>query len=125
MFQNLIFVAAGGALGASARYLVVLASFQAFGRSFPWGTMIVNVAGSFTIGAIAILLSRYGGERIALFVVPGFLGGFTTLSAFSMDAMNLWNRGEVVLALAYVAATVILSLGAIALGSLIAIRLAS
>jgi CrcB protein len=125
MLQNLIFVAAGGALGAAARYLVVVASFQMFGRSFPWGTLIVNVAGSFTIGAIAILLSRHGGERIALFVVPGFLGGFTTLSAFSMDAMNLWNRGEVMLALAYVGATVILSLGAIALGSLIAIRLAS
>lgn len=115
MLFNLIQVALGGALGASARYLFGTASLRLFGVAFPWGTLIVNVAGSFLMGVVVVVLAHTG-NRFAPFIMTGVLGGFTTFSAFSLDALTLYERGQVGVALAYVLASVVLSLLGIGAG---------
>jgi CrcB protein len=116
MVQTLILVAAGGAAGSVLRYLVGLGALRAFGPGFPWGTLAVNVAGSVVIGALAVVLT---GPRAGLspLLVTGFLGGFTTFSTFSLDALRLWQGGQAGLAGAYVAGSVALALGGVALGA--------
>ncbi|MCX7889907.1 MAG: fluoride efflux transporter CrcB [Rhodobacteraceae bacterium] len=116
MIGNLIQVALGGALGASLRYLSNVASMRLFGPSFPWATVFVNVLGSFLMGVLAVTLAHKGGTRFAPFLMTGILGGFTTFSAFSLDTLTLWERGQVVPAALYVAASVALSLAAIVAG---------
>jgi CrcB protein len=115
---NLLIVAAGGAVGSVTRHLVGTASLKLFGSGFPVGTMLINIAGSFLMGVFIELLGlRFNGsEQLRLLVATGFLGGFTTFSAFSLDFMTLWQRGETFAALAYVGASVVLSLLAIAGG---------
>ena len=113
--SSLLQVALGGAIGSTLRYGVSIAAGRAFGTGFPWGTLIVNVVGSFAMGALFALLVQKGDLRLTSFLMTGLLGGFTTFSAFSLDAMSLWERGHAGLALVYVAASVILSLAAIAL----------
>ncbi|WP_371056478.1 fluoride efflux transporter CrcB [Rhodosalinus sp. K401] len=117
MMLTLMQVALGGAVGAAARYLTVLATMRLFGTGFPWGTLAVNVLGSFLMGVLVIVLANLQATRVAPFVVTGALGGFTTFSAFSLDALTLWERGETGTALAYVAGSVTLSLGAIVAGA--------
>ena len=86
------------------------------GPGFPWGTLAVNVIGSFLMGVLVIVLAqRDGGIRAAPFLITGVLGGFTTFSAFSLDTMAIYERGEFALAGFYVAGSVLLSLGAIVL----------
>lgn len=116
MMQNLILVAAGGAAGSVLRYLATLGATRAFGTGFPWGTLAVNVAGSVTIGVLAVILT---GPRAGLspLLVAGFLGGFTTFSTFSLDALRLWQGGQAGLAGAYVAGSVALALAGVALGA--------
>jgi CrcB protein len=116
--NNLLMVAAGGAAGASARHLVGVVSLRAFGSGFPVGTMVVNVVGCLVMGIIAGLFATriQGSESLRLLLATGFLGGFTTFSAFSLDFTVLWERGETGLAVAYVAASVGLSIAALALG---------
>ena len=116
--NNLLLVAAGGAAGASARHLVGVVSLRAFGSGFPVGTMVVNVVGCLVMGIIAGLFATriQGSESLRLLLATGFLGGFTTFSAFSLDFTVLWGRGETGLAIAYVAASVGLSIAALALG---------
>lgn len=116
MFATLVQVALGGAIGASLRYLAGAATLRAFGPGFPWGTVFVNVLGSAAIGALVVILAHRDAGRLAPFLVTGVLGGFTTFSAFSLDALTLWERGQGGLAAAYVAGSVALSLGGIALG---------
>jgi CrcB protein len=115
--NNILLVAAGGAVGASARHLVGMVSLRLFGSAFA-GTMTVNIVGSLAMGLfIGLLALRFqGSEMLRLLVATGFLGGFTTFSAFSLDFTVLWERGEFVLALGYVAVSVALSLGALAAG---------
>jgi CrcB protein len=120
MLSTLLQVAAGGALGAGARYLVNVGAMRLIGSGFPWATLFVNVTGSFLMGLLVVLLVRLGGNALAPFLMTGVLGGFTTFSAFSLDAARLWERGDGGLALAYVAGSVVLSLGALFL----ALRLA-
>jgi fluoride exporter len=117
-FSHVLLVAAGGALGSVCRHLVGTASLRLFGPGFPWGTMTVNVAGSFLMGVfIALLALRFGGsQQLRLFVAVGFLGGFTTLSSFSLDAYSLWERGATAHAAAYVAGSVVLSLAGLVAG---------
>ena len=119
MITSLFHVALGGALGASLRYLTNVAAMRAFGPGFPWATMIVNVAGSFAMGGLVVILAHKGGMRLAPFLMTGVLGGFTTFSAFSLDAFTIWERGEPGLALVYVLGSVMLSLTAIMLGILV------
>jgi CrcB protein len=90
------------------------------GPGFPWATLTVNVAGSFLMGALVVILAQYSANRLAPLLMTGVLGGFTTFSAFSLDALTLWERGQAGLAAAYVAASVVLSLSAIAAGLLAA-----
>ncbi|MEE4117701.1 MAG: fluoride efflux transporter CrcB [Paracoccaceae bacterium] len=113
MFGSLLQVALGGALGASARYLVNTAVMRALGPGFPWATLAVNVAGSFLMGVLVVWLARRGGQHLAPFLATGILGGFTTFSAYSLDVATLWERGEVVQAMGYALGSVALSVGAL------------
>ncbi len=121
MIWTVLQVATGGALGAVARYLTGVATLRLAGPGFPWGTLAVNIAGSFLMGVLVVWLAAKGGNRFSPLLMTGLLGGFTTFSAFSLDALTLWERGNAQMALIYVAASVILSLMAIA-GGLAAAR---
>jgi CrcB protein len=117
--QNLVLVALGGGLGAAGRHLVNVASLRLFGPHFPVGTLVVNVLGGFLMGLLAgwlALRGSGGGQALRLFLATGVLGGFTTFSAFSLDAYLLWERGEVGQTAAYIAASVLLSIGALVAG---------
>ena len=117
-------VFAGGGLGAMARHGVNRAGLALLGPGFPWWTLAVNVLGSFLIGLLAGLSGAMeAGPNARLFLVTGFLGGFTTFSAFSLGALTLWQRGALLQAGLYVAAWVILSLFAAA-AALLVTRLA-
>ena len=108
---HILLVAAGGAVGSVLRYLVGLWTLRSFGPAFPWGTLTVNVTGSFLIGVLAEAIARKFGASVEMrvFLITGILGGYTTFSAFSLDAMTLLERGEPVTALIYVASSVLLS----------------
>lgn len=116
MLYTLLQVAFGGAIGASLRYLTGEASMRAFGPGFPWATLAVNIIGSLAMGIIVVALAQKGGMRFSPFLMTGVLGGFTTFSAFSLDAITLYERGAVGLAAAYVLASVVLSLLGIVAG---------
>lgn len=114
----ILLVALGGALGSVARYLTGVLTTRLFGPSFPWGTLIVNIAGSFAIGVLVELIARRlnASMEMRLFLVTGVMGGFTTLSSFSLDFATLFERGDLRLAFAYVAATLVISLAAVFAG---------
>lgn len=111
----LVFLGAG--LGGAARHAVNLGCGRWCGLAFPWGTLTVNVVGSFAMGALAGWLAFKAGESWSqsarLFLATGVLGGFTTFSAFSLDAVLLWERGEILSAALYVAGSVVLSIAAL------------
>jgi CrcB protein len=115
MIWTLAQVALGGALGAMGRYLTSVAAVRLMGHGFPWGTLAVNIAGSFLMGVLVVVLGKKGGMHLAPLMVTGMLGGFTTFSTFSLDVLTIYERGQLGLAAGYAAASVILSLGAIAL----------
>ncbi|MFM2389119.1 MAG: fluoride efflux transporter CrcB [Pseudomonadota bacterium] len=119
MIWTLSQVALGGAIGASLRYLMVFATARAFSGSFPIGTLAVNVAGSFAMGLLFVILTARG-SHLHPFLLTGILGGFTTFSAFSLDAVTLWESGQPTQAAVYVSASVILSLAALIAGAAIA-----
>ena len=116
--MNFLLVCAGGAIGAGGRYLVNTLALRWFGSAFPWGTLTVNVAGSFAMGLLAVwLLTRAdvpAGLRV--FLLTGVLGGFTTFSAYSLDVAVLAERGDFALAGLYAAGSVVLSIAALLLG---------
>jgi fluoride exporter len=115
---NLILVALGGAVGASLRHLVNVATMRLVGANFPWGTMAINIAGSFAMGVFIEMLARRfnASNELRLFVATGILGGFTTFSAFSLDFAVLWERGAAGQAFAYAAGSVVISLLALFAG---------
>ncbi|MEM6589988.1 MAG: fluoride efflux transporter CrcB [Pseudomonadota bacterium] len=119
MLGTLLHVALGGAIGASARYLTSVGAMRLMGPGFPWGTLTVNVVGSFLMGVLVVVLAQKGGMKAAPFLMTGMLGGFTTFSAFSLDAFTLYERGQTGLAVTYVAASVLLSILAIVAGVLV------
>ena len=115
MIAKLAAVAAGGAIGSALRFLVGHWALKLLGPGFPWGTLAVNVSGSFVMGVAAVaLLERASGGLAAWapFVLAGALGGFTTFSAFSLDTLALAERGAAGLAAAYVLGSVLLCVGA-------------
>lgn len=120
MIQTLLSVALGGALGASARYLVNVATLRLAGSGFPWATITVNILGSFLMGALVVVFAQKDLTRLAPFLMTGVLGGFTTFSAFSLDAVALWQRGEVLPAAVYIVGSVSLSLAALLAGMAVA-----
>jgi CrcB protein len=107
--MKLVFLAAaGGAIGAAARYLVNLATVQLFGLGFPWGTLTVNIAGSFLMGTLIALGAHkfHLSNEMRVLVATGILGGFTTFSAFSLDFVFLFERKDYGLAAFYLAGSV-------------------
>ena len=108
----------GGGLGATLRHLVNLACARGIGIGFPWGTLIINITGSTAMGLIAGYLAFKGvaSQPWRLFLMTGILGGYTTFSAFSLDAALLYERGELGLAAAYVLGSVVLSIAGLFAG---------
>jgi CrcB protein len=114
-----IAVGLGGALGAMARHGVGLIAMRLLGPGFPWGTLTVNVAGGFAMGLFIAWLTAREPQTALLrsFVAAGLLGGFTTFSAFALEAVTLWRDRSASAAALYVAASVILSIGALMAGT--------
>jgi CrcB protein len=114
----LVFLGAG--IGGALRHGVNVGCARVCGTAFPWGTLTVNVLGSFLMGALAGWLAFKAGEGwsqpLRLFLTTGILGGFTTFSAFSLDAVLIWERGQNGLAATYVAASVLLSIAGLVAG---------
>lgn len=119
MFTTLIQVAIGGALGASARYLTGVAVLRVVGaQTLPLGVMVANVLGSFVMGALVVWMGQRGLSHFNPLLLTGLLGGYTTFSAFSLEAYTLFERGEVALAALYVALSVGLSIAGLVAGVL-------
>ena len=119
---TLLWIAAGGALGTLARFGINQAIIGRTGELSPWGTLVINVTGSFVIGLFAALTGP-GGRVVAspdlrLFVLVGVCGGFTTFSSFSLQTLALFEAGEPLRAGANVVASVVLCLVAVWLGSI-------
>ncbi|MFB2533258.1 fluoride efflux transporter CrcB [Paracoccus sp. p4-l81] len=114
MMYPVVQVALGGALGAVARHGVNLLGRRWPG--FPASTLAVNVIGSLLMGVLVVVLAERGAMRHAPLLMTGVLGGFTTFSAFSLDAVALWERGQPGLAALYVAGSLGLSIGALIAG---------
>ena len=116
--MTFVWIGIGAALGANLRYLVGQWIGSWLGLGFPWGTLTINVTGSFLIGVIATLL----GERLSvgpewrLVLVVGVLGGYTTFSTFSLDAINLFSADRWFAGIAYILGSVLLGLAACILG---------
>jgi CrcB protein len=120
MFGGQVWIAIGlgGAIGAMARHGVGVASMRLLGPNFPWGTLAVNIAGCFAMGLfIAWLTAREPPTGLLRsFWATGVLGGFTTFSAFALEAVTLWRDRSLTIASVYVLASVALSIGALAAG---------
>ena len=115
---SIFYVALGGAIGASARHLLSQVVQRAHGGPFPVGTMSVNIIGSFLMGLLIgwLALKVSGGEDWRLFMGVGLLGGFTTFSAFSLDAIVLFERKAYGALMTYVSVSVLASITALFLG---------
>ena len=116
--NGLLAVALGGAVGASGRYLLTAQMLHWFGPNFPWGTFSANLIGSFIMGFIAegLALKFHFSPEMRSFVMTGLLGGFTTFSAFSLDAANMMERGDGLLSMLYVGGSVVGAIAALFAG---------
>lgn len=116
--MSYLLVFLGGGLGASLRHAVNVLCARLFGTHFPFGTFLINITGSLVMGLIAGYLAFRGqaAQPLRLFVMTGILGGYTTFSAFSLDAALLYERGEIGLAILYVIGSVALALAGLVAG---------
>ena len=125
--QIYLLVAVGGALGSIGRYAVSGLVAAGFGETFPWGTLVVNVVGSFVIGFFGTLTAPDGrlfvGSGTRQFVMTGLCGGFTTFSSFSLNTLNLLNEGEYLYAGGNIVGSVALCMISVWLGSISAAAL--
>nr|WP_309748119.1 MULTISPECIES: CrcB family protein [Rhodobacterales] len=121
VWMNTVFqIAIGGGLGAALRYGSIQGAVRVLGLGAPAGVFAVNVAGSFLMGLFAVwFLERVGEARFAPFVMTGILGGFTTFSAFSLDAILLWEQGRGGVAMVYVLGSVLGAIAALFVGMII------
>jgi len=123
--RDLILVATGGAIGAGLRHLVSRAALALAPASFPWGTWVINITGCFAIGIVAGLANAGSLSPSArLFVATGILGGFTTFSAFGLEAHTLLTAGRVPAALVYVLGQVVVGILGVSVGIALSRRLA-
>ena len=124
-----LWLALGGAIGTLARFGISGLVAQHFGNAFPWGTLVINVTGSFLIGFIATFTDADGrftlNSTARYFVMTGVLGGFTTFSAFSRETALMIERRDFALAAGYVAASVIVCGAALFVGLMLMRRLAA
>ena len=120
MIITVLQVALGGAIGSVLRFGVGLAMLRVTGPGFPLGILSVNILGSFLMGLFVVFSFHREVQHLNPLVMTGLLGGFTTFSAFSLEAFTLYERGQVTAAMTYVALSVILSLAGLALGVLAA-----
>jgi len=120
--NQVLAIAGGGAVGALLRYWVSSGVYLLAGRDFPYGTLVVNVLGSLLMGFLYIwLLERaLGGVAMRAFVLIGLLGAFTTFSTFSMETLNLMEAGQMGRAILNTLMSVVLCIGAAALGVMLA-----
>ena len=120
--NSLLYVALGGALGASGRHLLGMATLKTLGPDYPYGTMAANIIGGFLMGILAgwLVQKVSGGENLRLFLGVGLLGGFTTFSAFSLDAVLMYEKKAYGALISYVGGSVILSIGALMIGLILA-----
>lgn len=117
--MNLLLVFVGAGIGGVARYGVGAASLR-FGSDFPYGTMAINIAGSVLMGLfIGWFAARGGGQPLRLFIATGVLGGFTTFSSYSLEAVMLLERGQTAAAAFYVVGSVALGLAGLFSGLLL------
>ena len=116
--MGFVIVFLGGGLGAALRHGVNLAAARLLGSAFPYHTLIENVTGSLIMGLLAGIFAFRGGlsQHWQLFLTTGILGGYTTFSAFSLDAALLYERGAIGLAALYVLASVLLAIGGLFAG---------
>jgi len=116
--RDAVLVFLGGGVGSVLRWLTGLAALRLWGPAFPFGTLAVNILGCLIMGLCYRLLPSLaeGPHATRLLLMTGVLGGYTTFSAFALDAAGLWMREQPVLALVYVGASVVLSLVGVALG---------
>lgn len=124
--DKLLLVAAGGAAGAVARYLVGAASLRAFGPAWPYGTFIVNILGGLAMGALVAALAHRGEadqERWRLLLGVGVMGGFTTFSAFSLEVARMIETGRWPAAFTYSTLSVVLSVATLFAGMLLVRKL--
>ncbi len=120
MISTMLQVALGGAIGAALRFLTGVGVMRLTGPGFPYAILTVNIVGSFLMGLFVVYAAHRSATHLSPFVMTGILGGFTTFSAFSLEAYTLFERGEVAQAAIYVGASVIFSIGALAAGILLA-----
>ena len=108
----------GGGLGAAIRHGCNIAGFKLLGPAFPYATIFINVSGSLIMGLVASWLALKGdaSQHWRLFLTTGVLGGYTTFSAFSLDAALLYERGELAAAALYVVGSVVLSIAGLFAG---------
>ena len=116
--KTILLVALGGALGTIARYLVGKIGPGLWGQDFPWATLIVNITGCFIMGVLAGLLTHYTqlSQDVRAFLLVGMLGGFTTFSAFALDFITLYERGNIMAATLYLTSSVVVSIVAVMAG---------
>ncbi len=119
--KTILAIALGGALGAVSRHFVNSGAVALFGLKFPIGIMTVNVLGSFVLGVLVTSFALFWdvSQAMRAFMVVGFLGAFTTFSAFSLDSVSMFERGEIVSGAVYVLASVVLSIAALYGGMLL------
>ena len=113
--KTVLAIAAGGALGAVARYYVNIGTGVLFGTAFPWGTLVVNLIGCFAMGVLMELMAITWSPSVELraFLTVGILGALTTFSAFTLDVALLHERGEIILGVVYIFVSVAASLGGV------------
>ena len=111
-------IAAGGAIGSVLRHFAGMGALVLFGAAFPYGTLFVNVVGSFVMGVFVASFAHFGNpsQDMRAFLTVGLLGGFTTFSSFSLDVVTLYERGQAATAVLYIFVSVLISLAAIFAG---------